>query len=81
MDDVDRAQARQLLDNDLALKERALYPPSTVPRLFAEDGETVLCWGCEKPIPPARLEKEPGAGMCVTCLTEVEQRRKARRER
>jgi DnaK suppressor protein len=39
-----------------------------------DDGTYGICESCDKPIPHARLEALPFAGLCVNCQREKEQR-------
>jgi RNA polymerase-binding transcription factor DksA len=79
MDDIDRAQERQLVETTRALKARVgRSQPS--PQLICADSGAVLCWECNEPIPAERLAREPKAGFCVVCQSAIEQRRKNRRE-
>jgi RNA polymerase-binding transcription factor DksA len=80
MDDIDRAQERQLVETERALQSRAATPQATHTQLICAESGQVLCWQCLEPIPAERLLREPKAGFCVPCQTATETCRKNRRE-
>lgn len=74
-DEADTAATLQLLENEYQLMaQRQQARPG--PQLFGPDGVTVLCWECEQPIPPERLEKHPQSTFCVPCLEIIELRKR-----
>jgi RNA polymerase-binding transcription factor DksA len=79
MDDLDRAQARELFDTAQAVKAQVERAAPIRPQLICAESGAVLCWDSNEPIPLARLEQEPHASLCVPCLTQIEAGRKARR--
>jgi RNA polymerase-binding transcription factor DksA len=79
VDDVERAQLRQLVDTDLALREHQ-GRDSAGPQLIDAQTGAVICWQCNEPIPAERLAVQPEARLCVDCQTEQEQRASARRK-
>jgi RNA polymerase-binding transcription factor DksA len=79
MDDMDRAQARELFDTAQAVKAQTGRAAPVRPQLICAESGAVLCRDCNEPIPLARLEREPQASLCVPCLTKIETGRKARR--
>jgi RNA polymerase-binding transcription factor DksA len=75
MDDIERAQERQLVDNEVALLEHEARTTAG-PQLIDADTGAVLCWQCNEPIPPARLAAQPYAGYCIECQADLEARQK-----
>jgi RNA polymerase-binding transcription factor DksA len=71
-DDADRASIRQFIDIETALQARQAIAP--VAQLIV--GGVVVCKGCEKPIPPERLQRHPDSACCVPCLSEIETKEK-----
>lgn len=72
VDDIDRAQAREQLDRDLALAAmRERIDASLVPSI---DGQ---CIDCDSEIEPARVAALHGrCSRCITCATRHERRLK-----
>lgn len=73
MDDADRAQAREALDLELAMREhRRRYA-----ELFEGDEHCMTpldCHQCGCEIPEARRQAVPGTYYCVDCQTAHEAR-------
>lgn len=63
VDDIDRAQQREQLDRDAAMRA-ARQQEHERPLLI--DGKA-CCRGCGEPIPLARLRARPGACRCIEC--------------
>lgn len=72
-DDIDRAQAREEQDRDLALAAlRERIDAALTPRDPSLDG---LCIDCDEPIEPARIAALRGCvSRCIECASAAEQR-------
>lgn len=85
MDDIERAQERQLFDTKLALRAHETHPGTGVsqarPKLIDTETGEKLCWQCNEPIEPGRLAHNPDARLCGTCQTQIEDRHKRLRFR
>ena len=80
LDEGDKAARHNAQDVEIALaRQREQARPG--PQLTEPKTGAVLCWECEKPIPPDRLERHPRSTFCVPCLEQIELRQKLRRER
>ncbi|TAN51568.1 MAG: hypothetical protein EPN21_06265 [Methylococcaceae bacterium] len=80
VDIFDQAAERCEADTALAIARQLAQPALGVgeQRLNPDTGE-VLCFECWEEIPVERLIAVPGANLCVSCLTVLEQQRRARR--
>lgn len=72
-DDMDRAQALEGFDRDVALvNTRARIAAAQLPRDTSVDG---FCIDCEQPIEPERLAALRGTtSRCADCASQFEQR-------
>lgn len=78
-DTGDESARHAAQDVEIALEQRRRRA-LPVPQLTDAQTGAVLCWECEKPIPPERLATQPLAAFCVGCLEAIERRRKLRQE-
>lgn len=72
MDDIDRAQERELAEREAALERiaaaaRGIPPGHTSPAESADE-----CMECGELIPSARQIAVPGCQLCVECADRVE---------
>jgi len=81
MNDMDRAQARDALDTDLALKAhqaKARLSVVPLPKLVdAETGEE-LCVNCTESLEPERLARNPDIRLCLPCQAMLDKHRARR---
>lgn len=74
-DDIDRAQEREQIDRDLALKAHAARIAASFEPV--DPALAGFCMDCEQPIEPARLQALRGATVrCSGCAIELERRLK-----
>jgi len=74
MDDIDAAQAREELYNDMAIRNTLTADRYDDDDPLIIDGRR-CCLGCEKPIPLKRLKAHPRAKRCVECQEKMERQR------